>query len=114
MPAVQRPQPTPYDLLHYTKPEEHVRMHLPQEHASLATDRGLETTKESVTKEMETEETDERGLTQETQETDTPAPAPIFTRARGNDRQVFTVTRERPNLRRCQQSQCARPRKLVL
>merc|ERR1711953_658497 len=48
------------------------------------------------------------------EETETPAPAPVFTWTRGNDRPVLTVTRKRPNLKRCRDSQCPRPRKLVL
>jgi len=48
------------------------------------------------------------------EETETPAPAPVFTWTRGNDRPVLTVTRKRPNLKRCHDSQCPRPRKLVL
>merc|ERR1711953_972286 len=48
------------------------------------------------------------------EETETPAPAPVFTWTRGNDRPVLTVTRKRPNLKRCRDSQCPRPRKLGL
>merc|ERR1712083_1267815 len=48
------------------------------------------------------------------EETETPAPPPVFTESRENNRPVWTVTRNRPNLRRCQKGQCPRPRKLIL